>query len=54
MLRMTEAMLVEEAEQCRREALAYLGKPEATFPLRVGRELDRLAKRGGEKTLGGR
>ena len=44
----------EEAEQCRRQALAYLHKPEATFLLRVAREFDKLAKRAGEKTLSGR
>lgn len=32
----------EEAEICRRKALAYLGKPEASFLLRVAREFDRL------------
>lgn len=33
----------EEAEDCRRKALAYVGQPEATFLLRVAREFDRLA-----------
>lgn len=29
--------------ECRRKALAYLGRPEAPFLLRVAREFDRLA-----------
>jgi hypothetical protein len=32
----------EEAQNCRRQALAYLGQPEASFLLRVAREFDRL------------
>jgi len=32
----------EEAETCRRKALAYVGQPEATFLLRVAKEFDRL------------
>ena len=35
--------LEQEAEDCRRKALAYVGRPEATFLLRVAREFDRLA-----------
>jgi hypothetical protein len=34
----------EEAEDCRRKALAYVGQPEATFLLRVAREFERLAQ----------
>jgi hypothetical protein len=34
----------EEAEHCRRQALAYLGRPEAPFLLKVAREFDRLAR----------
>ena len=34
----------EEAEICRRRALAYLGRPEASFLLRVAREFERLAQ----------
>jgi hypothetical protein len=33
----------EEAQECRRKALAYVGRPEATFLLKVAREFDRLA-----------
>jgi len=33
----------EEAEDCRRKALAYVGQPEAPFLLRIAREFDRLA-----------
>lgn len=35
--------LEEEADDCRRKALAYVGQREATFLLRVAREFDRLA-----------
>lgn len=31
-----------EAEQCRGRALTYLGRPEATFLLRIAREFERL------------
>ena len=34
----------EEAEDCRRQALAYLGKPEAQFLLRVAKAFDELAE----------
>ncbi len=34
----------EEAEDCRRKALSYLGRPEAPFLMRVAREFDRLAE----------
>jgi hypothetical protein len=33
----------EEAENCRRKALAYVGQPEAPFLLSVARQFDRLA-----------
>ena len=33
----------EEAEECRRKALAYVGRPEAPFLIKVAREFDRLA-----------
>jgi hypothetical protein len=38
----------EEAEDCRRKALEYPGRPEASFLLRVAREFDRLATRHAE------
>ena len=41
--RMNETTCKEEAEDCRRKALSYLGRPEAAFRLRVAREFDRLA-----------
>ena len=38
-----EHRLKQEAEECRGRAVSYLGRPEATFLLRVAREFDRLA-----------
>ena len=32
----------EEAETCRRRALAYIGQPEATFLVRAAEEFERL------------
>ena len=37
-----QMLFVEEAELCRRKALAYLGKPGARFLLEVARQFDRL------------
>ncbi len=34
--------LLEEAENCRRKALAYLGQPEATFLLRAAKAFEEL------------
>ena len=45
MVRMDKAMLAEEAERCRQQALSYLGTREASFLLRVAREFDDLADR---------
>ena len=39
------ANFAEEAENCRRQALEYLGKPEASFLLRIARAFDDLARR---------
>jgi hypothetical protein len=36
--------LNEEAEDCRRKALSYLGQPESQFLLRVAREFERIEK----------
>jgi hypothetical protein len=36
--------MLEEAEKCRRQAVAYIGEPEGTFLLRVASEFERLAK----------
>ena len=33
--------LLEEAENCRRKALAYLGRPEAALLLRLAKEFER-------------
>ena len=40
---MRDISFEEEAEECRRQALAYVGQPEASFLIRVAREFDRLA-----------
>lgn len=40
---MSYISLHEEAEECRRKALDYLGRPEAPFLMKVAREFDRLA-----------
>ena len=44
MLRMGKSELAAEAEKCRLHALAYLGRREASFLLRVAREFDYLAE----------
>jgi hypothetical protein len=36
--------LNEEAEDRRRKALSYLGKPEASFLLRLAREFERVER----------
>jgi hypothetical protein len=41
----------EEAERCRRQAHAYVGKPEAAFLLRIAREFDQLANRNHNQKL---
>ena len=33
----------EQAEDCRRQALSYVGHPEASLLIRLAREFDRLA-----------
>ena len=40
---MAQMCFEEEAEDCRRKALAYVGRPEASFLLGVAREFERLA-----------
>jgi hypothetical protein len=42
----SKILFAEEAEQCRRKALAYLGRPEASFLLNVARQFDRLEREG--------
>lgn len=51
-LRVISLTLEEEAEECRRKALCYLGRPEAPLLLKVAREFDRLAlqRRTGQRT----
>ena len=44
MVRMGQSELAAEAEQCRLQALSYLGTREASFLLRVAREFDDLAR----------
>ena len=41
---MDDAELYKEAEDCRRKALGYLGRPEAPFLLRVARQFERVAE----------
>ena len=41
---MESRALQKEAEECRRKAVCYLGKPEAPFLLQIAREFDRLAE----------
>jgi hypothetical protein len=41
---MSGPSLEEEAENCRRRALAYLGRPEAPFLLRVAKAFEDLAR----------
>lgn len=43
---MESLTLREEAEDCRRRAHSYLGKPEASVLLQMAREFDRLAAKG--------
>ncbi len=40
---MAQTSFEEEAEDCRRKALAYVGLPEASFLMKVAQEFDRLA-----------
>jgi hypothetical protein len=42
---MDQATLVEEAEKCRHQALAYLGTREASILIRIASEFDDLAGR---------
>ena len=39
---MDQILLLEEAENCRRKALAYLGQPEAVFLLRAAKAFEEL------------
>jgi len=40
---MRSQILENEAEECRRKAIDYAGKPEAQFLLRLARSFDELA-----------
>ncbi len=44
MEKLDHASLRDEAEDCRRKALAYLGRPEAEFLMRVAKSFDELAE----------
>ncbi len=39
---MDNIRLLEEADNCRRKALAYLGQPEATFLLKAAKAFEEL------------
>ena len=41
---MIEARLIEDAQECRVRALAYVGRPEAVLLLKTAREFERLAQ----------
>ncbi len=41
---MDKPALYKEAEDCRRKALSYVGRPEAPFLLRLAREFERIEK----------
>jgi hypothetical protein len=43
----------EHAENCRRQALSYLGRPEAPFLLRLAREFERIDKEVSDGGKGG-
>ncbi len=43
---MDKSTLHHEADDCRRRALCFLGRPEARFLLRIAREFDRLSEEG--------
>ncbi len=42
----------EDADECRKKAVAYLGRPEASFLLEAAREFDRLEIRQSQSTRG--
>jgi hypothetical protein len=50
---MTNTLFQEEAEDCRRKALAYVGQPETPFLLRIASEFDRLACESQEEVIKG-
>ncbi len=41
---MDDRALSEEAEDCRRKALSYLGRPEAPFLIRLAGEFERIGQ----------
>ena len=41
---MPDARLIDEAQECRQQALAYVGRPESAFLLKVAHEFERLAR----------
>ena len=50
-MRTEKLPLREEAEICRRKALAYIGLPEATFLMRAAQTFDDLASAEGFHTV---
>jgi len=51
---MTHIGLLEQAQDCRRRALAHLGQPKATFLLNAAKEFESLdAKKRGLRLIGG-
>ena len=48
---MDQISLCEEAENCRRQALSYLGKPEAPFLLRVAKAFEDLESGGNRRRI---
>ena len=41
---MADSRLINEAEECRQRALAYVGRPEGKLLLRTAEEFERLAQ----------
>ena len=48
-VQVSKEQLLDEAQSCKRQALAYVGKPEAPFLLKVAEALEHLAFRGSER-----
>lgn len=48
-MQVSKEQLLEEAQGCRRQALSYIGKPEAPFLIRVANAFEDLAFKGQER-----
>ena len=48
-MQVSKEQLLEEAHGCRRQALAYVGKPEAPFLLKVADAFEHLAFKAHER-----